>query len=219
MQSPSEVFGPIVNGNGAFFRLYLTLSNQADDALSSRFITYILVNAQCNACRQPVSAFALHSPGMCKEVPRPPGDNISPDQLEYFIPVELVKEFKAELRRDNQRRYKKWRASRARENGGEISPAEKSQLLAVQQRRCYYCFKEFDEKSLTDRAHLDHYVSVMSGGHSGLGNRVYACGSCNSKKSAVDGLSFRIRKLKSLSEDTKTALVRMRRDVKKWKES
>ena len=219
MERPTSIFGPVATANGAFFRLFFEHSDQPDEVLSPRFIQYILHKTLCNACRQPVSDFSLHSPERCTIVPRSLDNEVVPDQLEYFIPLDLVQEFRSELRRDNLRRYKKYRAFLVRESGGQISLVEKSQLMALQQNRCYYCFKEFDNERLTDKPHLDHYVSVSSGGHGNVKNLVYACGSCNSRKGARDGLSFRLRKLKSVAPELKADLVKMRRDVKKWKES
>lgn len=73
------------------------------------------------------------------------------------------------------------RRARLRNAPGTFSVAEWLAQLVIQNHRCYYCKKRFNDAR---PATIDHLVAITRGGSNYANNIVAACGSCNSRKFA-----------------------------------
>lgn len=77
----------------------------------------------------------------------------------------------------------KWRREeRLREAGGQHTPSERYEILALQNNRCIYCNRRFTNEI---RYTADHLLPVADGGTNWALNIVMACSRCNLRRSDI----------------------------------
>lgn len=92
--------------------------------------------------------------------------------------------------------WNKLRVHRLRANGHIISRHEIGMLLCIQDARCVYCQKLFND----NKYHIDHKIAISKGGNNDIDNIQLLCPTCNMKKSVTSHHDY-IKRLFGLSVD------------------
>lgn len=129
---------------------------------------------------------------------------------------ELLRLEKLSRERLNRTEKTARRKSKLVQSGRRSTKKEKLALLEVQDFRCFYCGENFQTEGAKDY-HFDHYVSLADGGSDGLENIVCACKKCNMKKNSVNGSQFSAVVTKSLNQEMKVKVWKLRAKVRAYK--
>ena len=106
--------------------------------------------------------------------------------MKSYTPTEHTKKVQKEYHKKStesglRAEYSRKRRALQNSNDDETVTMEYlTELLNVQNNRCYYCNIELDTCK-----HLDHYIPISKGGLHSISNIVWSCPSCNFKKSAI----------------------------------
>jgi 5-methylcytosine-specific restriction endonuclease McrA len=92
---------------------------------------------------------------------------------------------------ERKRDQARWRLKREKEAEGKHTKRDVENIWIKQNGKCFYCESLLGDNFLTGKYHLDHRISLSSGGSNWPKNIVLACGKCNLSKGTQDPVLFK----------------------------
>jgi len=143
------------------------------------------------AVKEYVKEWRLENPEYHKEYYQENTEAIKESNKKYRLEnLEAIKEYNKEWAKENPDKVAacgaRRRARKLAAGVFEVTSSDLERLYARQQGECAYC-----SSPLTAEKHLDHVTPLSRGGRHSIGNLVWACPSCNLRKSAKSAYEFK----------------------------
>jgi 5-methylcytosine-specific restriction endonuclease McrA len=180
--------------------------------MTERMADFIRSNCKCAFCSKPVH----HNLDICDcgEQDSRIAEVTYPLQSLHETVIKLAE---IEAAEDWVLRKQTYRKNKLRANGGKHSPVDIENLYSLQAGNCYYCGTTLFEQNGRKGYHIDHFVSLTSGGTNELQNLVLACPPCNLEKGVIDGKVFIKQVLPRLDEKSLSKVVTTQLQVTQYK--
>ncbi|AIL09501.1 HNH endonuclease signature motif containing protein [Stenotrophomonas maltophilia] len=189
---PYERLGDQVFSDGMIGCRFQRVDLNARFGISNELRQFFAQHGRCARCNGTLEDWSIHE--ACKAGAR---RFFQSSDLEVLLPLDTFHAHWKVRVRETRRRTSFHRALKSKAAPGSRTAEQIRTLLALQERRCYYCYRSLEGPGGAvngpgepTSCHEDHYVSLHHGGSHFISNIVLACVSCNSRKSDLHGDDF-----------------------------